>query len=191
MLTIENSAFQDWKDFFNKRLTIRNHFMLTHSSMKGDTDIEVYTQQVNDLLTTIEIGYLSKESLIYLHIFHPDTPGHNKQQQIEHFYKYSFSNDKTYGGPGLDFDIDNLNAINRLLTNGLKGKETLYYRNGRLIKSDISLTYGVYTSDYSFNFTYHFNDNIAPVRLLKRLFGVGDKYEVRNVNLESIFSGLK
>lgn len=191
MLKIENSTYEDSKDFFKKRLTNSKQFLLTHSSTKGDTDKEVYTQQIGNPLTTIELGYLSRTSLIYIQIFNPDTPGHNRQQEIEHFYKYSFSDDQTYGDPGLDFDIDNLTTINRLLTQGLQGKETSFYKNGRLIKSKLSLTYGVYTQDYSFNFTYRFNDSNFLVRQLKKLFGVKDNYEIKEVSLQSVFGGLK
>lgn len=191
MLTIENSTYEDWKDFFNKRLTSNEEFIMTHLSTKGNTEKEVYTQQIGNPLTTIEVSYLSRTSLIYIQILNPDTPGHNRQQEIEHFYKYSFSNDKTYGDPGLDFDIDNLKAIDRVLTNGLRGKEELFYKNGKLIKSKLSLQYGVYTQDYSFTCTYRFSDDNFLIRQLKQLFGLKDKYDIREVNLPSIFGGLK
>ena len=43
-------------------------------------------------------------TLLSLKILNPKTPGKNKQQENEYFYKYSFDNEKQYGGPGLEFN---------------------------------------------------------------------------------------
>ncbi len=128
--------------------------------------------------------------MIYLQILNPETPEHDKQQEIEHFYKYSFLNNNSYRDAGLDFENTNIEAINRLLTHGLKGEETVYYNNGTIIKSTLSLKYSTYLQ-YLFCQTYRFNDTILLVRLFKPLFGIKKKYEIKRVNLELIFGGLK
>src|SRR5690349_11509182 len=130
-MPITQQLYEDWKDFFAKKLLSTGDFSLTNTYSKGDTDVEIYSALKNNLETTIEVGYLSSMTLIYLHIFNPQTPGKNRQQEIEHLYKYEFDAEKQYGPPGLDFDEINILGISNYLDQGFNGKEMVYYINNK------------------------------------------------------------
>ncbi len=61
-----NNSYRNWKEFLSVILTQGNQFTLKNSFTKNETDIEVYSQQVEDVHTTLEIGYLKNGRLIYL-----------------------------------------------------------------------------------------------------------------------------
>jgi hypothetical protein len=63
--------------------------------------------------------------------------GYTRQQELEYLYRYSFYPSKFYGDPGLEFIETNIQAIDKQLREGLKGKEIQYYNNGQLIKSKL------------------------------------------------------
>jgi hypothetical protein len=189
MITDENNTFLNWEDFFHKRLTRNGRFILDKTYSKGDTDMEIYTSQKGDLQTTIEVGYLSDVNLMYLNILNPNTPGHNRQQLMEYFYRYQFSPDKSYGGPGLEFNRENITALSARLSQGLQGKEILYYKNGTLIKSELRIIYGDY-DQYPSNYRYRFKDSPFPIRVLRKLLGIKEKYEVKEVDLNQVFEGI-
>lgn len=88
-------SYEDWKDFFTKRLVDSGAFGLSETFSKGDTDIEIYSALRHNLETIIQVGYFSPMTLIYIHIFNSATPGKNRQQEIEHLYKYEFDEKKT------------------------------------------------------------------------------------------------
>jgi hypothetical protein len=188
-INFNSVSFLNWKDFFRKRLIESDFFSLTQSLTSGSTYIEIYASKKGDLQTTIEVGYLSDITLIYLNILNPNTPGHNRQQLIEHFYKNEFPSNESYGDPGLDFNEQNLEALYRQLSLGLNGKETLYYKNGKLIKSILTLTYGTHTQTSSI-FTHYFTNVPFPVRLFKNLIGEKEKYDIKEVDLRLVFGGI-
>ena len=105
------TIYEDWNDYFKKRLVESGTFLLYQSYSKGDADIEIYSALKGNPKTTIEVGYFSPMTLIYINILNPETPGKNMQQEIEHLYKYEFDEEKQYGPPGLDFEeINNSTA---------------------------------------------------------------------------------
>ena len=114
--------FEDWKDFFTQRLVDSGAFRLSKTFSKGDTDIEIYSALTGNPDTEIQVGYFSPISIIYVHIFNPITPGKNRQQEIEHFYKYEFDKEKQYGPPGLDFNEINIQGISNYLDQGFNGQ---------------------------------------------------------------------
>jgi hypothetical protein len=115
--------YEDWKDFFTKRLIDTGAFRLADTFSKGDADIEIYSALRGNPETFIKVGYFSPITLIYIEILNPSTPGKNRQQEIEHLYKYEFDNEKQYGPPGLDFNEINVHGIGNLLDQGFNGRQ--------------------------------------------------------------------
>ena len=181
--------FEDWKDFFTQRLVDSGAFRLSKTFSKGDTDIEIYSALTGNPDTEIQVGYFSPISIIYVHIFNPITPGKNRQQEIEHFYKYEFDKEKQYGPPGLDFNEINVQGISNYLDQGFNGSETVYYRNGRPVKSKLTTSY--YPDSPSSTMTYHFHEEPFFKRVLNRLLGRQSQYEeTKTIDLQGIFGGL-
>lgn len=173
--------YEDWKDFFGKRLTGNNDFKLAKST-PSDRDVEIYISLKYNLDTYIEIEYFSPVTLFSVKILNPATPGKNKEQDNEYFYRYSFTPGKDYGGVGLDFNEMNIEGIDGLLSEGFSGQETVYYTNGKPIKSVLQT---------DINYTYRFDNNSFWGRLLKKWVGGEEKYdEVRTINLNEIFKGI-
>jgi hypothetical protein len=184
-----NKIYKNWKEFIYANMTKGNQFGLDKSFRKGETDIEIYRQQVNDKETTLEIGYLSGDRLIYLHTFNDKTPGLNKNQ-FEYFNEHDFSENESYGIPGLEFTETNQQAILDQLKQGLDGKEIIYTKQGKLTHSKLTIIYDNEKRN-SFTHTYRF-DNISIWARLKKLFNKQvDIYETKEINLKEIFGGLK
>jgi hypothetical protein len=182
-------SYDDWKDFFTMRLIDTGTFRLSEAFSKGDAEIEIYSALKGNPDTEIQVGYLSSMTLIYVHIFNPLTPGKNRQQEIEHFYKYEFDKEKQYGPPGLDFNEINVQGISNYLEQGFNGSETVYYRNGRPVKSKLTTSY--YPDSPTSTMTYHFHEEPFFKRVLNRLLGRQSQYEeTTTINLKDIFGGL-
>jgi hypothetical protein len=181
--------YDDWKDFFTKRLIYAGAFCLVNTFSKRDTNIEIYSALSGNLNTEIQIGYFSPLTIIYVHIFNPLTPGKNRQQEIEHLYKYEFDEEKQYGPPGLDFNEINVQGISNYLNQGFNGSETVYYRNDRPVKSRLTTSH--YPDSPTSTITYHFHKKQFLQRVLKKFIGHQDQYEETNtINLQDIFGGL-
>ena len=184
-----NETYKNWKEYIFATLTKSNQFGLDKSFRKGETDIEIYRQQVGDKETTLEIGYLSGDRLIYLHTFNDKTPGLNKNQ-FEYFNEHDFSENKSYGKPGLEFNKTNQQGILDQLKQGLDGNEIVYTKQGKLTHSKLTITYDREQKN-SFTHTYRF-DNISMWARLKNLFSKQvDNYESKEIELKEIFGGLK
>ncbi len=182
-------SYEDWKDFFTKRLVDTGAFRLFESNSKGSTDIEIYSALTGNLGTEIQVGYFSPLTIIYVNIFNPMTPGKNRQQEIEHFYKYEFDEEKQYGPPGLDFNEVNVKGISNYLDQGFNGSETVYYHNGKPVKSKLTTSY--YPDSQTSTMIYHFHTEPFLKRVFNRLLGRQIKYEeIRTINLKDIFGGL-
>lgn len=182
-------SYEDWKDLFTKRLIDTGAFRLSQTFSRGDIDIEIYSALTGNPDTKIQIGYFSPTTLIYIHIFNPLTPGKNKQQEIEHLYKYEFDEEKQYGPPGLDFNDINVQGIGNYLGQGFNGSETVYYRNGKPVKSRLTTSY--YPDSPARTMTYHFHEEPFFKRVLNRLLGRQSQYdETKTVSLRDIFAGL-
>lgn len=182
-------SYEDWKDFFTKRLVDTGAFRLSKAFSKGDTDIEIYTALTGNPDTEIQVGYFSPMTIIYVYIFNPLTPGKNRQQEIEHFYKYEFEKEKQYGPPGLDFNEENVQGISNYLDQGFNGNETVHYRNGRPVKSRLTTSY--YPDSPTSTITYSFHEEPFFKRVLNKLLGRQSRYEeTKTIDLKDIFGGL-
>jgi hypothetical protein len=182
-------SYEDWRDFFTKKLIDTGLFSLSHTFSKGDTDVEIYSTLKGNPNTTIEVGYFSAMTLIYIHIYNPETPGKNRQQEIEHLYKYEFDSEKQYGPPGLDFNETNIKGISSYLDQGFNGTEAVYYKKGKPIKSRLTTSY--YPDSPQTTITYHFIDEPIYKRLLSKFLGRDNQYEeIKHIDLRNIFSGL-
>ena len=182
-------SYEDWRDFFTKRLLDTGFFSLSQTLSKGSTDVEIYSTIKGNPDTTIEVGYFSAMTLIYINIYNPETPGNNKQQEIEYLYKYEFDSEKQYGPPGLDFDETNIKGISNYLDQGFNGNEVVYYKNGKPIKSRLTTSY--YPDSPRSTVTYHFNAEPFFKRLLNKILGRRTQYdEVKDIDLRNVFGGL-
>ena len=182
-------SYEDWKDFFTKKLLNTGLFSLSQTFSKGDADVEIYCALKGNPKTTIEVGYFSSMTLIYIHIFNPETPGKNRQQEIEHLYKYEFDSEKQYGPPGLDFDETNIKGISNYLDQGFNGSEIVYYKKGKPIKSKLTTSY--YADSPQNTITYHFNDDPLYKKLFNKILRIQYQYdEIKHIDLRNVFSGL-
>ncbi len=190
MLTIENNTFEDWQGYFHWMFENSGCFDRKEIGTKGITYKEEYIPKDRNDLTKIKVGYFINEgSLISFDIINPLIPGHNKLLENEFFYKYDYTPDKSYGAPGLDFNQINLNAINKQVTEGLKGKEVKYFQNHIHIKSDVYL----YPNSQEIPFTVYFDDSSFWSRLFCKIFRItkDSNFEKQEIKFETIFSGLK
>lgn len=187
-MTHTSQPYEDWKDFFTKKLVNTGLFILSSSSSKGDTDIEIYSALKDDLNTIIKVGYFSPMTLIYMHFLNPETPGKNRQQEIEHLYKYEFDEEKQYGQPGLDFNEMNIQGISNYLEQGFNGSEIVYYKKGKPVKSRLTTSY--YPDSPKNTITYHFAEEPIYKRLHKKIIGIKDQYDqVKVIDLNKVFKG--
>lgn len=184
-----SKSYENWRDFFSKRLVDSGAFSLTDTYSRDDTEIEIYSALKGDPETTIKVGYFSAITLIYIHIINSRTPGNNRRQEIEHLYKYEFDEVKHYGPPGLDFEENNIQGISNILDEGFNGEEIVYYRNGSPVKSQLTTSY--YPDSPKSTITYYFNSEFFLKRLLKRILAQKDTYySVKKINLRDVFGGL-
>lgn len=182
-------SYEDWRDFFTKKLLNTGWYYLSNTFSKGDTNVEIYSPLKGNPNTTIEVGYFSSMTLIYIYIFNPETPGKNRQQELEYLYKYEFYSEKQYGPPGLDFNEININGISNYLNQGFNGYETVFYKKGKLIKSKLTTSY--YPDSPQSTITYHFNSETLFSRLVNILLIRRTQYdEIKRIDLQNIFSGL-
>ena len=174
--------FENWKDFFEVKLEKSKLYEKIQLGKNGDTvDERFIPRNINDK-TDILIGYLD-EKLLYWKFENPLTVGFNKQQDLEYFYRYDFTPDKSYGGPGLEFTKYNVNAINSQLENGLTGIEIQYFRNNKLLKSKII---SGEQSEYSTTIDFQKRS------FWKNLFyKEKEEFIEKRIDLSEIYSGLK
>lgn len=185
-----SQLFEDWRDFFSKKLVLNGAFVLSESRVEGNVDKEIYKALTGDLWTTIEVGYFSSMTLLYVYIFHPNTPGNNRRQREEYFYRYEFHPEKQYGGPGLGFEEMNVQGIANLLSQGFHGSEKIFYKNGKPERSELTTSY--YPDTPCFTRNYNFNKEPFYRQLLNKITGKEERYdEVRIINLRDVFCGVK
>jgi hypothetical protein len=182
-------TYEDWPDFFAKRLIETGCYHLSKSPASGDQDIEIYSSLTGNLNTVLEIRYFSSMDLLYIHILNPETPGNNFRQQMEYFYKYDFDLVKEYGPPGLEFNETNIIGIRNFLDAGFLGYEVAYYKNGKPSKSTLT---DINSDGSQFTFTYHFNREPIFIRLWNRIRRRPILYDrITRTDLRDIFPGLK
>jgi hypothetical protein len=184
-----NHTDQNWKQFICTTLTKNHQFGLDKSFRKGDTDIEIYKQLIGDTETTLQVGYLSGDRLIYLHTYNTKTPGLNKNQ-IEYFNEHDFNSNESYGRPGLEFTKQNQEGVLNELQRGLDGQEVIFYKNGILSHSKLTIISDNETSN-SFSHTYHFDKVSIWTRLKNKFSKQINHCETKEVELKQIFGGLK
>lgn len=174
--------FENWKDFFQKKLESSNLYEKIELGKRGDTIEERFVPKNKNDKTEISIGYLG-ETLIYLKFDNPLTLGFSEQQNREYYYRYDFTPDKSYGNPGLEFIKNNIDAIDLHLENGLNGAEIQFFRNNRLVKSKLFLN-----EPFEYSTTIEFEKR----SFWKSLFN-SKKGEIteKRIELSEIFNGLK
>ncbi|QTD39216.1 hypothetical protein JL193_08265 [Polaribacter batillariae] len=180
--------FRNWKEFINQVLIDSGQFENSTSELINQTEIQTLKSTDKNSLTEIRVGYLEKNSLIYLQIFNPTVPGYNKYVEGEYFYQHDFSDDgKTYGNPALEFNERNRNGILSILKKGLKGKEVQFVKNDKILKSKL------YIAEFDSNFSYSYD--FTKRGFWKKIFGQKidkmDGIEKREIELNKIFNGIK
>jgi len=181
--------YQNWKEFIFAILTNKNQFELDKSFKKGDTDIQVYRQKTGDAQTTLAVGYLSGDRLIYLNVYNDKTPGFNKSQ-TDYYNENDFAQNEAYGNPGLEFNKVNREGILNDLRQGYAGREILFYNNGKLSHSKVTIAYD---QEKGINFYHNFRIDKSPILTkVKELFNKKvNNFEVKEIDLKEIFGGLK
>jgi len=189
-LTYRDQEFGNWADYFHWLFSKDGLFDLPETGQINQTLLETYRYKDKDRQTEIIVAYLDKyDKLIYYNIIHPLTVGYTEYQKksIQYFEQGQFLDPPEYGGPGLDFDLTNLQGIDDELTEGPKGHEIQYLKDGQVVKSKIKLP------DSSFNMTYRFDKKGLLKRLTAKLTGTNEDKELieRTIDLNEIFEGIK
>ena len=184
----ERKSYQNWKEFFNIKFGESEKYSQSEEILHGDLLVVKYVPINIKDKTEIKIGYLD-DKLIYWKIENPKTRGFNKQQEIEYFYRYDFTEGKSYGDPGLEFIENNIVAIEKQFNDGLRGKEIQYFKNGEHIKSEVFSYY--YGNLEAYPNTIYFQ-NRSFWRKLLDLFTKNETkdFEILEIDLKEIFSGI-
>lgn len=182
------TSYQNWKEFFNKKFEESGRYSVVQENLNEKLLSETYIPLDPKNKTEIKIGYLD-DTLIYWKFENPKTSGFNKQQDIEYFYRYDFTEGKSYGEPGLKFIDTNINEIQKQLDNGLRGKEIQYFKNEKLVKSEIYLNFH---GKETYPNTIYFEKR----NFWKRLKGIffkedNSEFQIIEIHLNEIFDGLR
>ncbi len=180
---------KEWKEFINRILIDSGQFENSKTDFKGETEIEIFKSTDKSCLTEIRVGYMDDNSLIYLHIFNPTVPGYNKYVEGEYFYYFDFDDKNSYGKPALEFNEQNRNGILSILKNGLKGKEVQYVKNDKVLKSKLYI--GGVNPKFNFSFSYDFTKRGFWSRIFGKRIDKMEGIEIREVELDKIFGGIK
>jgi hypothetical protein len=125
----------NWKDFFKRRLTTVGTFFLSGHRKSEKAEVEIYSSLIPGFKTTVEVGFESPQRLLFLHILNPFTPALNRQQEGYFFGENDFYPHFDQNGTGLEFDDFNIRGIDDYLSHRFKGSETVYLRDGKVVKS--------------------------------------------------------
>ena len=181
---------KDWRTYFKTRLTEKGQFIFDNESRHGETDILIFKNSNTDNLTTIQIGILDNGDLITFEIHNPLTPGFSEQQRREYFYRYSFHPTESYGGPGLEFIQLNIDHFDKLLKEGLKGKEIQYFKGGQLIKSEVFQLYAE-NGDNNFGTIIQFEKKGLWNKMTDKFKTKNELYDdQKEIELKEIFHGI-
>jgi len=184
----QRKLYQNWKEFFNIKFEESEKYLQAEQILKGDSLMEKYVPLNPNDKTEIKIGYLDNK-LIYWKFENPKTKGFNKQQEIEYFYRYDFTEGKSYGNPGLEFIKNNINVIEKQLDEGLRGKEIQYFKNGKHFKSEVC-SYS-YDNIETYPNTIYFKKRSFWRKLLGLFFkNKKENFEKIEIDLKEIFSGI-
>ncbi len=182
------TTYQNWKEFFNVKIEASGKYALFQEVQNQYGFLaEKYVPVDGNDQTIIKIGYLYDE-LLYLKFENPISKGFNKQQEIEYFYRYDFTAGKSYGEPGLEFIKNNIEAIEKQLKDGLRGKEIQFFKNGEHVKSKI---YMIHNDKECYPNTVYFQKR-SFWQKLSNLFSNDklDEFKTKEINLKEIFKGI-
>jgi hypothetical protein len=186
---INLNDYENWQDYFKTIFKTTKKYERIEEGIMGQTIIEKYVPFDKNDKTEIKVGYLD-ETLLYWKFENPLTKGYNKQQEIEYFYRYDFTPGQSYGEPGIEFIDINIQAIDKQLREGLKGKEVQYFKDGQLIKSKIFIYYNGNQQKYPN--TIYFAKTSAWQKLLDIFFKPKEvEIQTKEIDLSAIFGGLK
>ena len=190
MIKLNGHEYENWKNYFKTIFTETKGYNRIEVGLQGQTIIEKYVPLDKNCKTEIKVGYLD-ETLIFWKFENPLTQGFNRQQEVESFYRFHFTPGKSYGGPGLEFIDINVQAIDRQLREGLKGKEVQYFKKGQLIKSKVFVYYD--DSKETYPNTIYFNKTSAWQKFWNMFSKPPNEADllINEINLTNIFGGLK
>lgn len=183
----DSGTFDNWKALFSAKLVDSGRFEKLRGHGEEETEVEVFRLKDNtgEAPTMIEAGYIG-DRLFYLYISNPNIPGYMRFQEGEYFHRFDFTEGKSKGGPGLEFDEVNVRGILSEFRKGLQGRELHYLRNGKIVKielypfpemPDMKYTYDMKKAGPFEKFNMFFNKS-------------GSLMETREISLNDIFSGI-
>jgi len=184
---IETGTFDNWRALINSMLLHNGRFEKLKASSKEPSDIEVFVLKdvKSENITRIEAGYLG-DRLFYLNIDNPMIPGYVQFQEGEYFHQHDFTEGNSNGIPGLEFNEINVQGILSEFKKGLQGREVHYLRDGRVVK----VTLYPFPEKPDMSYTYDFEKAGLFGRLKNIFYKMRKKFEVREINLNDIFSGI-
>lgn len=190
MIHLNGHNYKNWQDYIEKKFESTKKYERVEEKPSEQTIGEKYVPLNKNDKTVIKVGYLD-DTLIYWKFENPLTQGYNKQQELEYFYRYSFTPGKSYGPPGLEFIDTNIQAIDKQLEKGLMGKEVQYYKKGLLIKSKVYIYYD--GNQDTLPITIYFTKTSAWRKFLDFFSGTNKEadMQIEEIDLSTIFGGIK
>ncbi len=173
-----------WKDYLRTILE-EGGFVHATTVLKNETETETYIFKDKKLETSLKIGYLEDDLLIYLECKNPKFPGYTQYKTQDYFERYHFHSTETYGGPGLQFNEENRKGILEFLNSGIEGHEIQWFRGEEILKSTIWL------NDIEFQESYDYTGRGFIKRLIGKKVEDWDGVEKRTLDLKELFGGLK
>lgn len=190
-LKINGETYENWPDFFKKSFARSDKFVRVDKGSNSHTHTEQYISTDQNNKTVVTITYDNfEEYLIVLFFENPQTPGYTRMQAGDYFYRDTFADPPDYNGIGLEFKELNVKAIDKQLREGIKGKEELFLRDDKLIKSKVYMEYDDIETTYAM--TYYFEKR-SLLQRLKNLFSTSDPnigLTTKMVDLNAVFPGL-
>ncbi len=187
MIQFNEQIFDSWKDYIRRTFDNTKQYKRIEIGIHGQAFKEKYIPINENNKTEITITYL-EDTLISIDYNNPLTEGFNKQQEQEYFYQNQFT-PEGYGDPGLEFNELNISEIDKQLRQGLKGKEVQYFKNRKLIKSQVFIYYN--DNQESYPTTINFEKRTFLKQVMDLFFEKQNNKELtmKEIDLQRVFSG--
>ena len=187
LIQIESSPFDNWKALINSKFLDNGRFKKILICLKKQKEVEVFGLKEGESKypTTIEVGYIG-DKLLYIHIHNPRIPGYVRFQEGEYFHRHDFTDGKSHGEPGLEFNELNIESILSEFSKGLQGKEIHCLRKGNIVKARLYPFPEMPDKCYTYDF-----EKAGLLERFKNIFKKSDNtLEIREIMLNEIFSGI-
>lgn len=179
--------FAKWKGLIVYLLEDRNNYVRTSDaiSLTNDSAILTFERDSFKFKNKIEVTILDSGELIALRFSSPMTLGYNEFSFGEYFYSLQFQTPSSYGKPGLEYNEVNIEGVKSILKQGVKGKEVQYFKEGKMLKSEVH-----FEGRVSFPYKYDFSERTFWQKVLGKKVVDFENIQSRIIELNEVFPPL-